>query len=232
MTRKGVGRLIPWLLVLDVLLLAAYLIIQMIGTTVGGKDTAAQSVPLPPDPEVVETSAPFVLQDEPEQLLVDLTGLDRPAETALPAGEQTLDTNLISGSFALRGGPDFSLYLDTETFQLIETEGRCFFAPTDDSGTLYLEITFHPNVASQALSESILWDYGVIIQSDTPEQAKLNGQNALHLKAKTMETQLESWLLDVNDGCVSLTLCAPGGDTTAKYHSLAASMETFALENQ
>lgn len=232
MTRKGVGRLIPWLLVLDVLLLAAYLILQMISTSVGGKDSVAQSVPLPPDPEVVATAVPFTLQEEPEQLLVDLTGLDRPAETALPVGDQMQDTNLISGSFALRGGPDFSMYLDTKTFQLIETEGRCFFAPTDDSGTLYLEITFHPNVASQALSESILWDYGVIIQSDTPEQGKLNGQSALHLKAKTMETQLESWLLDVNDGCVSLTLCAPGGDSTAKYQSLAASMQTFSLENQ
>lgn len=232
MTRKGVGRLIPWLLVLDVLLLAAYLILQMIGTTVGGGEAVSQSVPLPPDPEVVETPAPFVLSDEPELLLVDLDGLDRPAVTALPVGEQALDANLISGSFALRGGPDFSLYLDAKTFQLIETEGRCYFAPTDDSGTLYLEITFYPNVASQALSESILWDYGVIIQSDTPEQAKLNGQNALHLKAKTMETQLEAWLLDVNGGCVSLTLCAPGGDSSAKYQSLAASMQTFALENQ
>lgn len=232
MTRKGVGRLIPWLLVLDVLLLAAYLILQMIGTTVGGGEAVSQSVPLPPDPEVVETPAPFVLSDEPELLLVDLDGLDRPAVTALPVGEQALDANLISGSFALRGGPDFSLYLDAKTFQLIETEGRCYFAPTDDSGTLYLEITFYPNVASQALSESILWDYGVIIQSDTPEQAKLNGQNALHLEAKTMETQLEAWLLDVNGGCVSLTLCAPGGDSSAKYQSLAASMQTFALENQ
>ncbi len=232
MTRKGVGRLIPWLLVLDVLLLATYLILQMIGTTVGGGEAVAQNVPLPPDPEVVATPAPFVLQDEPEQLLVDLSDLDRPAETALPVGDQTLDANLISGSFALRGGPDFSLYLDAKTFQLIETEGRCYFAPTDDSGTLYLEITFHPNTASQALSESILWDYGVIIQSDTPEQAKLNGQNALHLKAKTMETQLEAWLLDVNDGCVSLTLCAPGGDAGAKYQSLAASVQTFSLENQ
>ena len=232
MTRKGVGRLIPWLLVLDVLLLATYLILQMIGTTVGGGEAVAQNVPLPPDPEVVVTPAPFVLQDEPEQLLVDLSDLDRPAETALPVGDQTLDANLISGSFALRGGPDFSLYLDAKTFQLIETEGRCYFAPTDDSGTLYLEITFHPNTASQALSESILWDYGVIIQSDTPEQGKLNGQNALHLKGKTMETQLESWLLDVEGGCVSLTLCAPGGDTTAKYQSLFSSMQTFSLENQ
>ena len=232
MTRKGVGRLIPYLVVLDVLLLAAYLIVRMIGTTVGGGEAAAQNVPLPPDPEVVETPAPFTFGDEPEQLLVDLTGLDRPAETALPVGDQAQDANLISGSFALRGGPDFSLYLDAKNFQLIETEGRCYFAPADDNGTLYLEIAYHPGSASQALSESILWDYGVVIQSDTPEQGKLNGENALHLKGKTMETQLEAWLLDVDGGCVSLTLCAPGGDTTSNYQSLAASMQTFSLENR
>lgn len=232
MTRKGIGRLIPWLLVLDVLLFAAYLIIRMVGTTVGVNQPDVQSVPLPPDPEVVETPVPFTFGDEPEQLLVDLTGLDRPAETTLPVGEKEQNATLISGSFALRGGPDFSLYLDADTFQLIETEGRCYFAPKDDSGTLYLEIAYHPGSTAQSLSESVLWDYGVIIQSDTPEQGSLNDQTALHLKGKTMETQLEAWLLQVDNGCVSLTLCAPGGDSTAKYQSLAASMLTFSLETQ
>ena len=70
MTRKGVGRLIPWLLVLDVLLLAAYLILQMIGTSVGGKDSVAQSVPLPPDPEVVDYGVRFIHIVTPFYLMI------------------------------------------------------------------------------------------------------------------------------------------------------------------
>ena len=233
MKRKGVGRLIPWLVALDVLLLAAFLIIRMSAPTApaaAGTASAKNNVPLPPAPEVVETPAPFSFGDEPEQLLIDNSDAGRPAATAIPVKDSSKDVTLVSGSFAMRGGPNFSLYLDKETFQLIEMEGRCYFAPVSESGTLYLEIAYHPGSEAKNLSGSILWDYGVIIQSDDPEQVELSGQSALHLKAKTMETQIESWLVDVEGGCVSLTLCAPGGDTTEDHQALVAYAQTFAIE--
>ena len=186
--------------------------------------------PITPQTIAVETPAPFVFGDHPEQLLVDLTGLDRPAETALPVGDTQKDATLVSGSFGLRGGPDFSLYLDAKNFQLIENEGRCYFCPVDDAGNLYLEIAYHPGGSAETLSTSILWDYGIIIQATDVQQTDLNGQSALYLTGKTMETQYEACLIECDGGCVSLVLCAPGGDTTVKHQTLAASMQTFLLQ--
>ena len=140
MKRKGIARLIPWLIGLDVLLLTILLVVNIFHIRI---DTPENAVPVlqtqqPVSDEVV-TPEPFTLGDEPEQILIDNSDVDRPAETALPLGDEQQQTTLVAGSFALRGGPDFSLYLDLSRFQLIENEGRCYFCPQNDGGDLYLE---------------------------------------------------------------------------------------------
>ena len=126
MKRKGIARLIPWLIGLDVLLFTGLLVVNIFHIRID--EAPAMSIPtLPPQQAIsVPTSTPFEMGAEPEKLLIDNSDVDRPAETALPVGDAEQNATLVAGSFALRGGPDFSLYLDQSQFQLIENEGRCY----------------------------------------------------------------------------------------------------------
>lgn len=230
MKRKGIARLIPWLIGLDVLLLTILLVVNIFHIRI---DTPENAVPVlqtqqPVSDEVV-TPEPFTLGDEPEQILIDNSDVDRPAETALPLGEEQQQTTLVAGSFALRGGPDFSLYLDLSRFQLIENEGRCYFCPQNDGGDLYLEIAYFNGVSAERLAPSVFQDYGIIIQASDVEDAELNGHSAKHVTAKTMENQFEAYVMDSESGCVTLVFCGSDAISETTQQALKSSMQTFQL---
>ena len=230
MKRKGIARLIPWLIGLDVLLLTILLVVNIFHIRI---DTPESAVPVlhTQQPVAAETITPepFTLGDEPEQILIDNSDVDRPAETAIPLGEEEQQVTLVAGSFALRGGPDFSLYLDRGRFQLIENEGRCYFCPQNDGGDLYLEIAYFNGVSAERLAPSVFQDYGIIIQAGDVEDAELNGQPAKHVTAKTMENQYEAYVLDSGSGCVTLVFCGSDAISDVTKQALLSSMQTFLL---
>ena len=230
MKRKGIARLIPWLIGLDVLLLTILLVVNLFHIRI---DTPEYAIPVlhTQQPAAVEavTPEPFSLGDEPEQILIDNSNVDRPAETSLPVGDEDQQATLVAGSFALRGGPDFSLYLDRSRFQLIENEGRCYFCPQNDGGDLYLEIAFFNGVKAERLAPSVFQDYGIIIQAGDVEDAELNGHPAKHVTAKTMENAFDAYVLDSESGCVTLVFCSSDAISETTQQALLASLQTFQL---
>ena len=230
MKRKGIARLIPWLIGLDVLLLTVLIVVNAFHIRIDSPEGAAP-VMYTQQPTVAETITPepFTLGDEPEQILVDHSDVDRPAETSLPLGDEEQQTTLIVGSFAMRGGPDFSLYLDRERFQLIENEGRCYFCPQNDGGDLYLEVAYFNGVQADRLAPSVFQDYGIIIQASDVEDVELNGHAAKHVTAKTMENQYEAYVLDSDSGCVTLVFCGSDAVSETAQQALWASLQTFQL---
>ncbi len=229
MKRTGIARVIPWLIGLDVLLLTAFLIVRIFDVHIGGP--AEQPMTLPDQHAVqIITPAPFSMGEEPEQILLDTPSVDRPSETNLPVENEEQQMTLVAGSFAQRGGPDFSLYLDPSKFQMIENEGRCYFCPQNGAGELYLEVAFFHGVTSDVLAASVFQDYGIIIQKDDVQDVQLNGQDAKHVSAKTMENHLEAYVLNTDGGSVTLVFCTPGTGSNNLQTSLAASMDSFALQ--
>lgn len=228
MKRQGIGKLIPWLIVLDVLLLTAFLVLRISHTRIGDDTVdypkpSQQVIPVP-------SLEPFELGDEPEQLLIDISDVDRPAETAVPLGDREQEMTLIAGSFALRGGPGFSLYIDQSQFQLIENEGRCYFCPINGANDLYLEIAFFNGVSADVIAPSVFLDYGVIIQKNDVTDSTLNGMATKLVTAKTMENYLEAYVLDVDGGCLTLVLCTPGTASFSSQSSLTASLNSISLQ--
>lgn len=229
MKRQGIARLIPWLIGLDVLLFTGLLVVNIFHIRID--EEPVLSIPtLPPQQAIaIPTSTPFEMGSEPEKLLIDNSDVDRPAETSLPVGDEEQSATLVAGSFALRGGPEFSLYLDQSLFQLIENEGRCYFCPQDSASDLYLEIAYFNGAHAETLAASVFQDYGIIIQKDEVETTEINGQSAFHVQAKTMENQLEAYVMDAPSGCVTLILCTPGTASMKAQNALAASMQSFML---
>ena len=230
MKRKGIARLIPWLIGLDVLLLTILLVVNLFHIRIDSPESAIP-VLYTQQPVAAEdvTPEPFSLGDEPEQILIDNSDVDRPAETALPLGDEEQHTTLVAGSFALRGGPDFSIYLDRDRFQLIENEGRCYFCPQNDGGDLYLEIAYFNGVSAERLAPSVFQDYGIIIQAGDVENAELNGHAAKHVTAKTMENNFEAYVLDSETGCVTLVFCGSDAISKTSQQALLSSMGTFQI---
>ena len=234
MKRRGIARLIPWLIGLDVLLLTVLLVVRIFDIRV---DTVPEAAPpamqtyLPSESNAI-TPEPFSLGDEPERILIDNSDVDRPAETMLPLGDEEQQATLVAGSFALRRGPEFSLYLDRSRFQLIENEGRCYFCPQNDGGDLYLEIAYFNGVSAERLAPSVFQDYGIIIQASDVKDAELNGQAAKHVSAKTMENQFEAYVLDAESGCVTLVFCSSDAVSEKSTQALEASMQSFLLSSR
>ena len=228
MKRTGIARVIPWLIGLDVLLLTAFLIVRIFDIHIGGPAEPPMTLPDQHAVQVI-TPAPFSMGEEPEQILLDTPNVDRPVETSLPVENEDRQMSLVAGSFAQRSGPDFSLYLDTASLQMIENEGRCYFCPQTGAGDLYLEIAYFSGVSPDVLAASVFQDYGIIIQKDDVQDQQLNGQNAKHVSAKTMENHLEAYVLDADGGCITLVFCTPGTGSSSLQDVLCASMNSFSL---
>lgn len=99
-----------------------------------------------PAPEApAATNLPqFPFSDEPELILGSGQAPSRDAQQAVSVGGVDKTMQLVNGSFAQRGGPDFSLYLDTSVFLSTEMDGKCCFARADDTSMdAYLEIGYH-----------------------------------------------------------------------------------------
>ena len=150
---------------------------SIVGLTVTGLNEGARRTNS--DRRYTEDEVWDFFDDEPELILGSGQTPSRDAQQAVSVGGEDKTMQLVTGSFAQRGGPDFSLYLDTSVFLSTEMDGKCCFARADDASMdAYLEIGYHPGADAQTLAGTILNDYGTIATTESLGQVKLGDLNA------------------------------------------------------
>ena len=204
--RTGVERAVIVMAVVVVLLAIALIVVNAAGIRIH------KSAPEAP----AATNLPqFPFSDEPELILGSGQTPSRDAQQAVSVGGEDKTMQLVTGSFAQRGGPDFSLYLDTSVFLSTEMDGKCCFARADDASMdAYLEI---------------LYDYGTIATTESLGQVKLGDLNAYGVNGATVQRQLEAYLIPTACGCISVVLCRAGTAPAGWYESLLASAQTLQI---
>ena len=197
--RTGVERAVIVMAVVVVLLAIALIVVNAAGIRIH------KSAPEAP----AATNLPqFPFSDEPELILGSGQAPSRDAQQAVSVAGEDKTMQLVTGSFAQRGGPDFSLYLDTSVFLSTEMDGKCCFARADDASMdAYLEI---------ATTESL-------------GQVKLGDLNAYGVNGATVQRQLEAYLIPTAYGCISVVLCRAGTAPAGWYESLLASAQTLQI---
>ena len=209
--RTGVERAVIVMAVVVVLLAIALIVVNAAGIRIH------KSAPEAP----AATNLPqFPFSDEPELILGSGQAPSRDARQAVSVGGEDKTMQLVTGSFAQRGGPDFSLYLDTSVFLSTEMDGKCCFARADDASMdAYLEIGYHPGAD----------DYGTIATTESLGQVKLGDLNAYGVNGATVQRQLEAYLIPTAYGCISVVLCRAGTAPAGWYESLLASAQTLQI---
>lgn len=231
--RNGLQRIIKILVILDVLLLVGFLVLHIADIRLSSANNVipASQIPIP---VVTDARAPedaSLAPGEAEQILNNGTASERSAQTTLSVDGEQMDANLVVGSFQQRGGPAFSLYVPGDLFRLTENEGKCYVAATGNAGVqLYLELAFLPNTDASSVAASLLKSYGAISVDNPVRTEAFGGYSALHITGSSAETDLEAYAVSVNDGCVTVVLCAPGieGEHAA---ALRAAMDSLVIGN-
>lgn len=184
-----------------------------------------------PDPKPTPTAAPDTLPDTPDTI-VNLPDPDTDPETEdftleIEGISEQVSMTLVSGSFRLMGGPDFSLYVDKTQYQVNDVDGFCYI--TNDIGNAYAEIGFRETATASALSGSLLREYGTMQNTEDLGEETLGGYTARLLLGTTMDSVFTAYLIDVDGGCVTLVTCVPFEDVEGHGTRLKASLETLEL---
>ena len=228
--RSGLERAIWIIAILDVVLLAVFLILHITDTRLvdpNADDTHAL-VPIVTDARAPEDAA--LQTGEAEKIIGTADTSGRSAEAVLTAGDTQINANLVAGSFRQRGGPDFSLYIDTAAFKLSENEGRCYVAKSGSAGAkLYLELTFLPNADSASVASGLLSSYGAVTTNAPEKTEAFGGYSAIRVTGSSAETDLEAYIVPVNGGCLTAVSCVPGA-YTADADSLHASFDSLIIQ--
>lgn len=181
-------------------------------------------------PSSGDTQEGFQFSDAPEIILGSGDAQGRADASDVSTDSGSVSMSLVTGSFAQRGGPDFSLYLDKETFQMTENDGYCYFSLSGGAGaSLYLEIAYHDGADAQTLAGELLKSYGIVAEPQNNGAVQLGGYAAVNVQGSALETRLDAYVIETAHGCITLVLCTPGGAGGASADSLRASMETLAL---
>lgn len=156
-------------------------------------------------------SEPTPTPTQGSQTIVDVPKDDDLPETKneIVNGEEVTMT-LVSGSFSRLGGPDFSLYVEKDRYTVNDVEGCCYI--TDDAGTTYAEIGFRENMTGEQLSGTFLREYGNLQSSSDDGVAEFGDYTARKLAGRTMDSNFEAFLVDVEGGCVTMVVCSPVGE--------------------
>lgn len=161
------------------------------------------------DPPPEETPSPT----EKPQTIVKVPEPDQQPDTTISTvdGEEVTLT-LVSGSFQRTGGPDFSLYVDKNQYQVNDVDGCCYI--TTDEGSTYAEIGFRPETDAETLSAGFLGEYGNMQDSSDLGEQTLGSNSVRKLAGRTMDSAFEAFLLDTEEGCVTMVVCSPLGDAS------------------
>lgn len=226
--RSGLERAIWILAVLDIVLLAAFLVLHITDTRVTDKEGDIHAVvPIVTDARAPEDAS--LKPGEAEKIVSAADTSGRSGQMVLEVGDKQIEADLVSGSFQQRGGPDFSLYIDADAFRLLENEGRCYVAAAGDAGTrLYLELSFFPNADAASVASKLLDSYGAVT-SESPEKTEVfGGYSALRVTGSSAETDLEAFVVSVDSGCLTAVFCCPGYSAEGK-EVLHASLDSLVL---
>lgn len=213
--------------VLVAVLLIALIVINVFDLKIGQTEALKPSETVPPGEDMQQG---FQFSDTPEIILGsgDTQGRDEMSDVSTSDGSVAM--SLVTGSFAQRGGPAFSLYVDTETFQMTELDGHCYFSLSGDAGaSFYLEVAYHDSADAQALADTLLNDYGIIAEAQNNGTVSLGNYEAINVQGSALETRLDAYLIQTANGCITLVLCTPGNANATYTANLHASMETLAL---
>ena len=207
--RTGLDRAILGFVVLDIILLAAFLVLHISDIRVNGGEDTPVSVPIVTDAQAPEDSA--LKPGEAEKIVGNADSSGRPAQMTLTFGDEQVDADLAVGSFRQRGGPDFSLYIDSTRYKLSENEGRCYVAASGNAGAkCYLELAFLPNSDAASVASTLLSSYGAVTVNPAEKTEAFGGYSAIRVTGSSAETDLEACVVSVNGGSLTVVLCVPG----------------------
>lgn len=200
-------------LILDVILLAVFLVLHITDTRLA-PDGGSTMNPPAAAPIVTDARAPednALQPGEAEHILNAGDDSGRSMHATLNIGDTQIEADLVNGSFRQRGGPEFSLYVDSTQFGLTENEGRCYVTASGSNGAkLYLELAFLPNTDSASVAQSLLNSYGAVTTNPAEKTTAFGGFSAVRVTGSSAETDLDAYLISVNGGCLTVVKCVPG----------------------
>ena len=218
---------------LTALCLACLLLLSgLVGCMGPGEDIGADE----PVVTVTPTPTPIPTPDTPVTPNVVVTTPEAGSEVRAEDvnvevhGEQeVLAMTEVSGSFAADGGPNFTLLVDKERYQVNDVAGYCYITlRTGMSGDVYAELGFRPDTDAAALSGVLLSEYGTMSsQQDLGEEA-LGGNTVRHIRGETVQNVFDAYLLETHGGCVTVVLSTTA-ETEAHRARLMASLETLEI---
>ena len=230
--RSGRQRAIVALTIFDLILLIAFFVLHIADIRLTDRDSARPidqaSIPVVTDARAPEDAS--LPAGEAEQIIRGTDGSSRPAQGVLTVDGEQVEAGLVVGSFQQRGGPSFSLYMDSERFRLTENEGRCYVAANGNGGVKqYLELAFLPNADAASVANTLLSSYGAVSADAAERTEAFGGFPASYIKGSSVETDLEAYVISVDGGCVTVVLCTPG-IADASSSALRASLDTLVLD--
>lgn len=173
---------------------------------------------VPVTPEVVVTAPDAQQEVLPEDVNVEIHG-----------EEEVVSMSAVSGTFASAGGPDFTVLVDRERYQVNDVGGYCYITlQTGMSGDVYAEIGFRSGETAQQIGTSILQEYGMMITVTDLGTEQLGNNSVLHVRGETIQNIFDAYLLDVDGGCVTL-VTSTTAETEAHRARLTASLETLEI---
>lgn len=173
---------------------------------------------MPVTPEVVVTQPETQQEIVPEDVNVEVHG-----------EEEVVSMTVVSGTFASAGGPNFTLLVDQERYQVNDVGGYCYVTMrTGMSGDVYAEIGFRAGQTADAIGTSILNEYGIMSTVTELGREQLGENSVLHVRGETVQNIFDVYLLDVSGGCVTL-VTSTTAETEAHRSRLTASLETLEI---
>lgn len=172
---------------------------------------------VPVTPEVVVT-APDTQEIVPQDVNVEIHG-----------EEEVVTMTAVSGTFASAGGPEFTVLVDQERYQVNDVGGYCYITlRTGMSGDVYAEIGFRSGQTAQQVGTGILNEYGFMSTVTDLGSEQLGQNTVLHVRGETIQNIFDAYLLDVEGGCVTL-VTSTTAETEAHRARLTASLETLEI---
>lgn len=173
---------------------------------------------VPVTPEVVVTTPNAQQELQPEDVNVEIHG-----------EEEVVSMTAVSGTFASAGGPNFTLLVDQERYQVNDVNGYCYITMrTGMSGDVYAEIGFRAGQTADSIGTGILNEYGVMSTVTDLGTEQLGKNNVVHLRGETVQNIFDVYLLDTDGGCVTL-VTSTTAETEAHRARLTASLETLEI---
>lgn len=203
-------------------LLLVCLMLLCCGCT-GGGDGVTVEEPTPTPMPHVPTEVEAVLDKAPSDAeLVDVA-------VTIHGAEEIIHMTPVSGGFAHRGGPKFSLLVDKSRYQVNDVGDFAYVTlPTGMSGDVYVELGFRPDTKSKDIGTEILDEYGIMGVKVPAENAWLGNNRVRHLHGETVQNVFDVYLLDTEGGCMTVVL-STSPYTTAHRARLAATLESLEI---